>query len=265
MEALWTAGLMAVLMLAFAGDAQGKETIGAKLDLTPTSAIQDTDQDGARYAQVRAAPDLTTAGGLTADAPGVVTRFRLKVAAFGIEPRIQIRPLSAVNTPALGLGIYFVGTKSSTIDPQLGTREYPVRFPIGAGQLLGIDILEGLGESLTVVATAGSGGMSADTVLAHSDDPPAQPNTDAGYVVGTPQALALYNADIEPDADGDGFGDETQDACPSSPAVQTACPATKPCTALEGKPRKRCLCKHKPQKKARKKCLKRLRPKAAKP
>jgi hypothetical protein len=29
---------------------------------------------------------------------------------------------------------------------------------------------------------------------------------------------------IEADADNDGFGDETQDACPQSAAVQTACP-----------------------------------------
>ncbi|HET9197433.1 MAG TPA: hypothetical protein VFN92_04170 [Solirubrobacterales bacterium] len=29
---------------------------------------------------------------------------------------------------------------------------------------------------------------------------------------------------IEPDADNDGFGDETQDACPQSPVVQVACP-----------------------------------------
>ena len=33
------------------------------------------------------------------------------------------------------------------------------------------------------------------------------------------------NADVEPDADRDGFGDETQDACPSNPFTQAACPA----------------------------------------
>ncbi len=30
---------------------------------------------------------------------------------------------------------------------------------------------------------------------------------------------------VEPDADRDGFGDETQDACPSSASAQGACPA----------------------------------------
>ena len=31
------------------------------------------------------------------------------------------------------------------------------------------------------------------------------------------------NADVEPDADGDGFGDETQDQCPSDKATHGAC------------------------------------------
>jgi hypothetical protein len=33
----------------------------------------------------------------------------------------------------------------------------------------------------------------------------------------------LVQADIEPDADGDGFGDETQDGCPSQGGTQGAC------------------------------------------
>jgi hypothetical protein len=33
------------------------------------------------------------------------------------------------------------------------------------------------------------------------------------------------SAALEPDADHDGFGDETQDACPANPATQGSCPA----------------------------------------
>jgi hypothetical protein len=36
------------------------------------------------------------------------------------------------------------------------------------------------------------------------------------------------NADLEPDADGDGFGDITQDGCPTSAATQGACPPEPP-------------------------------------
>jgi hypothetical protein len=51
--------------------------------------------------------------------------------------------------------------------------------------------------------------------------------------LGAPRAPAsappgeelLMNADVEGDTDHDGFGDETQDACPSNPFTQAACPA----------------------------------------
>lgn len=44
----------------------------------------------------------------------------------------------------------------------------------------------------------------------------------AGY--GPPLAgEALYDADVEPDADGDGFGDVSQDACPADGSTQGAC------------------------------------------
>jgi hypothetical protein len=46
---------------------------------------------------------------------------------------------------------------------------------------------------------------------------------------GAPIAGELfYDADIEPDADRDGYGDVTQDACPSVAATQGACPPRPP-------------------------------------
>jgi hypothetical protein len=44
------------------------------------------------------------------------------------------------------------------------------------------------------------------------------------------------SAVVEPDADHDGFGDVSQDACPQSAATQTACPA--PDTKVKKKPKK---------------------------
>ena len=37
-----------------------------------------------------------------------------------------------------------------------------------------------------------------------------------------------YNADVEPDADHDGFGDETQDKCPTDASTQDSCPPPPP-------------------------------------
>jgi hypothetical protein len=41
----------------------------------------------------------------------------------------------------------------------------------------------------------------------------------------------LLQATVEPDADRDGFGDETQDQCPSQKGTQGACDRTKPTVA----------------------------------
>jgi uncharacterized repeat protein (TIGR01451 family) len=53
--------------------------------------------------------------------------------------------------------------------------------------------------------------------------PPAPPPRD--------NVEELYNADVEPDADGDGFGDETQDACAQDGTRQTPCAADLALTA----------------------------------
>ena len=45
----------------------------------------------------------------------------------------------------------------------------------------------------------------------------------------------MLSADIEPDADHDGFGDETQDKCPTDATTHDACPdKTAPTTTLSG-------------------------------
>jgi hypothetical protein len=64
-------------------------------------------------------------------------------------------------------------------------------------------------------------------------------------------------ADVEPDADRDGFGDETQDQCPSEAATQGACvkPAgtAKKCKKKKRKKGKRARASGKPKKKGCKK------------
>jgi hypothetical protein len=45
---------------------------------------------------------------------------------------------------------------------------------------------------------------------------------------GSGNIKANISARLEPDADGDGFGDETQDACPTNASTQLACPVVTP-------------------------------------
>ena len=57
--------------------------------------------------------------------------------------------------------------------------------------------------------------------------------------MGSDQYVAI-NVDVEPDTDGDTFGDETQDLCPTDASTQSACPpgpdVADPHVALAGVP-----------------------------
>jgi hypothetical protein len=255
----WTFAL-AILGAAFAGPAQAKETIGADFETSgaPFGTVADTDEDGARMVTWEPPPQFVASGGLTADTAGIITRFRLETGTLTLDPRIQVRVLRFVSGTT-----FTVGLASPGFDTQPGLAEYPVRIPIEAGQRIGLDILPGLANQ--AIEMLGAGDAEPRIGMLYSDNAPALTNTDALYDTSFGSSIPLYAADIEPDADGDGFGDETQDACPAKAAQQTPCPApvAAPCSKLKGKARKRCLCKRKP-KKARAKCLKRVNKKARK-
>jgi hypothetical protein len=99
---------------------------------------------------------------------------------------------------------------------------YPTRLPIKAGEGVGIMIDD-------VTQIAGRGGVAGgDTDLFESFPPTTTPT----LADTADQAVEIaYNADVEPDADGDGYGDETQDACPTSAATQSPCPTSPPTAA----------------------------------
>jgi hypothetical protein len=110
--------------------------------------------------------------------------------------------------------------------------------PVAAGDYIGITLVTGSSIGYLI----GSGDqifeVGGDTSVNDVDDP-------------TPDNFEpLLSATVEPDADGDGFGDESEDACPSSAATNGACPivrspppsgsplaATRPSTAATGKVR----------------------------
>lgn len=96
------------------------------------------------------------------------------------------------------------------------------RMPVQAGELLGMYGLPfAIGETnypgvefyCKVDPGAVFGGHLGDIGLGAT-----------GAFVNEPGAGVPLVAAIEPDADHDGFGDETQDKCPQSAALQTPCP-----------------------------------------
>jgi hypothetical protein len=80
---------------------------------------------------------------------------------------------------------------------------------------------------------AGTAGDEVDAVT------PFDPTVSTDFGGGNPQVGKRVNisAELEPDVDGDLYGDLTQDLCPQSKLTQAACPA--PDTTVTKKPKKR--------------------------
>jgi hypothetical protein len=97
----------------------------------------------------------------------------------------------------------------------LSTAEtFPTRLPIKTGERIGIMI-----DDSTQIEGRMVPGVDTDFFESF-------PSTTASTPADTADGPAevAYNADVEPDADGDGYGDETQDGCPTSAATQSPCP-----------------------------------------
>jgi hypothetical protein len=95
-----------------------------------------------------------------------------------------------------------------------GTSTYLTRLPVGQGDYLGI-----AGNPFTIFCETKN---DLDTFAF------ATGGTPVGSTIGVESATKLVVpivARIEPDVDGDGYGDETQDKCPQSAAYQSPCPA----------------------------------------
>ena len=106
---------------------------------------------------------------------------------------------------------------------------FPVRAPVQAGDVIGFSKpagdFSGCGVSVAGFTFSAS---TIDTALG---------STDTFVAIG---ARAPISAQLEPDADGDGFGDETQDLCPSDADTVKACRDKEPPeTTITAKPKKK--------------------------
>ncbi len=135
---------------------------------------------------------------------GVVVRWRLRDSAGTFALRI-------VGSPAVARPV------GKTVDAPVGTpgglSVFPTRVPIAAGDAIGVD----------VDASASIGTLATNLARAYVFGPPLGVG-EARNRQTLLRAEVLFNADVEPDADGDLFGDETQDACARDATTQGACP-----------------------------------------
>lgn len=161
---------------------------------------------------------------------GVITSFRIKpiVEDAPVQVTFRVADLTPANdgeggksAKATATGTGPTVTLPVTPEGQEPILEFPGRLPVKKGQHLALDWPgqgNGLGK-LTVTHDANGGKNSYEFA------PPLGSNEkNSTSFLG----FLLVQATVEPDADHDGFGDETQDGCPSQKATHDACDRTKP-------------------------------------
>jgi len=130
---------------------------------------------------------------------GVITSWSFEASA---TPPAQLKFKVAQNTSS---GQWTTRADSDVEQPIAGAlNTFPTRITVLAGDNIGLASPTG-GN-----CERGAGGSFIEAVTA--SDPP--PGTAASYSAA-PNAQLDVSASLEPDADGDGFGDETQDNCPN--------------------------------------------------
>lgn len=196
-------------------------------------------------AQTQAPPGIT----YTAPSAGVITSWQhsaRQIAGAVLKAKV-FRPLSPLAGPASFL---VVGESQFQDVSQVQDYSFTTRIPgVLAGDRLGLGLASNAGASPPSCNTTSD--SPADEVYEGADFGPGSSGT------FTPANTFRLNisAVLEPDNDRDGYGDETQDRCPTNAATQGACP---PAPATTQKKKK---CKKKKKKKgsasaAGKKCKK---------
>jgi hypothetical protein len=214
-RAIWlTAGLLGATAVA-AAPASGSVTIGSNLATTPN--ISPNIVGTQTTVQKTLDPTHTAADGLTAPFSGVVVLFRYRQDSASVAP-VTFRVIH----PVAGLDTSTGAGTSQSIVPGVGLNPTPVRMPIMAGDSIGIDCCSGAAHSGFYKGPGPPNevgtyiGWNAPA-LADGGMPRLYNNSDSTLEI-------LLNATIEPDADHDGFGDETQDQCVGVAGANNGCP-----------------------------------------
>ena len=153
---------------------------------------------------------------LTAPSAGVVTKLKVNAA---ISLPTSFPMTVKVLRPAGGTKYTVISQQAMTASPT-GTTTADTRLPVQVGDRLGLHgdtfTFEGSPINVSLYCAGVEGGLGAV-----SGD--AAVGSTVEFFEPAPGRVPLI-ATIEPDADNDGYGDETQDQCPQSAAVRSACP-----------------------------------------
>lgn len=160
---------------------------------------------------------------LTAPTAGVITSWKLNLAASEAIPAIIPQTLKVLRVNTSSHNAQVVGEASGLVGS--GGNTIPARIPVQAGDRLGvfghgpITYKGSTSEVGTLYCKEEAPGTVIGVIAGNPPTGASAPFEEGPSGIRTPAVAVL-----EPDADNDGYGDETQDKCPQSAATQLACP-----------------------------------------
>jgi hypothetical protein len=164
-----------------------------------------------------------TAGGpdYTAPSPGVITSF--SSGQDGSSYRgLVLRPTGAADQYSL------VGKSVEGETAGSGIVTVPARISVLAGDKIALQVLTDAGTASRCYVASPTDYATQSLPAAAFDPDAAGATADFSGISPVGNQAVNLSAELEPDADGDGYGDETQDLCPTDAARQDACPTIPP-------------------------------------
>jgi spore coat protein U-like protein len=197
--------LSGALLVATAAQAQAATTIGQSppTDGTPQSNCQSGGQTADIVQESTASGNsyVVPAGG------GVITSWQTTTGIGAASVKLRVftgAPGSLAPTGESAL---------ETVTP--ASSAFATRVPVSGGEYLGYSLFTGGSSECLWTMTSSASDVASLAIsgpLGATEMETPQPNVRANV-----------SAVLEPDADHDGFGDETQDQCPSNAATQGSC------------------------------------------
>jgi uncharacterized repeat protein (TIGR01451 family) len=147
----------------------------------------------------------------TVPSDGVITSWSSQGTAMGATT-VKIKLFRPTGTPDQ---FTVVGQSDlAQVPASSAIASFPTRIAVRAGDMLGIS--KGSGGCAYAIT-----GSNADTNAYRAGD---APNGEIDSYTANTQARMDVSAQLEPDADGDGFGDESQDKCVGTAGKVAGCP-----------------------------------------
>jgi hypothetical protein len=206
---------LTVAAAAMTGSASAAVVSGSNLSVAPNAGTCIGPQPCTLT--ISTLPGATSApGGARAAIDGVIVAWRVR--AIGSEKPHTIALHLVRNNRDAGIG------PEVPLPASPGVYEYAARMPVRVGDEIGVDLL-----TTTVFGGTPVSRINVPGATSHLWIPRLFPGEErAPHPTEGTESETVMNVTIEPDADHDGFGDETQDACPTVASTTGPCPKPPP-------------------------------------